>query len=80
MSSVCFDRAVIVSYSLGKLNRQQVQLNKEQLQAIRHVYEGKEVFFHDGSLLDLGRAFAKRHCRLFVIIVDMSIATLKLQL
>ena len=45
MSSVFFDRAVIVSYSLGKLNRQQVQLNKEQLQAIRHVYEGKDVFF-----------------------------------
>lgn len=42
MASVFFDRAV--SYTLGKLNRQQLQLKKEQLQAIHYVYEGKDVF------------------------------------
>ena len=42
MSSVFFDRAV--AYALGKLKRHELQLKKEQLQAIRHMYEGKDVF------------------------------------
>ena len=42
MLSVFFDRAV--AYALGKLKRHELQLKKEQLQAIRHMYEGKDVF------------------------------------